>query len=199
MTTILGYARVSTAGQDLDGQLAALASQGVESGQVFTDKPSAAVTTDRPGWAALLHCARGGDTGVVTAVDRLGRSVAEVTRTIAELGERRILLRALREGIDTSTPTGRAVAAIMATLAELELELGRERRAASRDSRRARRLPATKPAKLTLERQQQLRRLAETGEPVHELAKAFGISRATAYRYLSAPVNDPALESRQPL
>lgn len=88
----------------------------------------------------------------------------------------------------------------MATLAELELELelGRERRAASRDSRRARHLPATKPAKLTLERQQQLRRLAETGEPVHELAKAFGISRATAYRYLSAPVDNPALESRQP-
>ena len=137
--------------------------------------------------AALLHYAREGDTAVVTAIDRLGRSVAEVTRTIAELGERRILLRALREGIDTGTPTGRAVAAIMATLAELELERGRERRAASRDSRRARRLPATKPAKLTLERQQQLRRLAATGEPVHELAKAFGISRATAYRYLSAP------------
>ena len=199
MTTILGYARVSTAGQDLDGQLVALAAQGIESGQIFTDKLSGAVNTDRPGLSALLHYAREGDTVVVTAIDRLGRSVAEVTRTIAELGERRILLRALREGIDTSTPTGRAVAAIMATLAELELELGRERRAASRDSRRARRLPATKPAKLTLERQQQLRRLAETGEPVHELAKAFGISRATAYRYLSAPVNDPALESRQPL
>lgn len=198
MTTILGYARVSTAGQDLDGQLVALAAQGVESSQVFTDKLSGAVNTDRPGLAALLHYAREGDTVVVTAIDRLGRSVAEVTRTIAELGERRILLRALREGIDTGTPTGRAVAAIMATLAELELELGRERRAASRDSRRARRLPATKPAKLTLERQQQLRRLAETGEPVHELAKAFGISRATAYRYLSAPANDPALESRQP-
>ena len=139
-----------------------------------------------------------GDTVVVTAIDRLGRSVVEVTRTIADLGRRRILLRTLREGVDTGTPTGRAVAAIMATLAELELELGRERRAASRDSRRARRLPATKPAKLTLERQQQLRRLAATGESVHELAKAFGISRATAYRYLSAPVNDPVLESRQP-
>ena len=198
VTTILGYARVSTAGQDLDVQLAALATQRVESSHIFTDKLSGAVNTDRPGLAALLHYAREGDTVVVTAIDRLGRSVAEVTRTIAELSERRILLRALREGIDTGTPTGRAVAAIMATLAELELELGRERRAASRDSRRARRLPATKPAKLTLERQAQLRRLAETGEPVHELAKAFGISRATAYRYLSAPVNNPALESTQP-
>jgi DNA invertase Pin-like site-specific DNA recombinase len=180
---------VSTTGQDLDGQLTALAAQGVESGQIFTDKLSGAVNTERPGLTALLHYAREGDTVVVTAINRLGRSVAEVTRTIAELGECRIVLRALREGVDTGTPTGRAVAAIMATLAELEL--GRERRAASRDSRRARRLPATKPTKLSLERQQQLRRLAETGEPVHELAKAFGISRATAYRYLSTPVRSP--------
>jgi DNA invertase Pin-like site-specific DNA recombinase len=191
VTTILGYARVSTVGQDLDAQLVALEGAGVEPDQVFTDKLSGAVSTDRPGLTAMLHYAREGDTVVVTAIDRLGRSVAEVTRTIAELGERRILLRALREGVDTDTPTGRAVAAIMATLAELELELGRERRAASRDSRRARSLPATKPAKLSLERQQQLRRLAETGEPVHELAKAFGISRATAYRYLSAPILSP--------
>jgi DNA invertase Pin-like site-specific DNA recombinase len=57
-------------------------------------------------------------------------------------------LRALREGIDTGTPTGRAVAAIMATLAELELELGASAAPLSRDSRRARRLPATKTAKL---------------------------------------------------
>ncbi|WP_349319130.1 recombinase family protein [Mycolicibacterium canariasense] len=115
----------------------------------------------------------------------LGRSAAEVTRTIADLDNRQILLRALREGVDTATPTGRAVAGIMATLAELELELGRERRAASRASRRDRQLPATKPPQLNRERQRQLRRLAATGEPVVELAAAFGISRATAYRYLT--------------
>jgi DNA invertase Pin-like site-specific DNA recombinase len=73
----------------------------------------------------------------------------------------------------------------MATLAELELELGRERRAASRESRRSRQLPATKPPKLSPDRQEQLRRLAATGEPVRELATAFGIGRATAYRYLA--------------
>lgn len=73
----------------------------------------------------------------------------------------------------------------MATLAELELELGRERRAASRQSRRVRGLPGTKPCKLGPDRQEQLRRLAATGEPVCELAAAFGIGRATAYRYLS--------------
>lgn len=178
---------MSTAGQDLDGQLLTLAAQGVESGHIFTDKLSGAVNTDRPGLAALLKYARKGDTVVVTAIDRLGRSVAEVTRTITDLGERQILLRALREGIDTSTPTGRAVAAIMATLAELELELGKERRAASRQSRRSRNMPATKPHKLSSERREQLRRLAATGEPVDQLAAAFGVGRATAYRYLSNP------------
>lgn len=79
----------------------------------------------------MLSYARSGDTVVVAAIDRLGRSVAEVTRTIADFGERRITLRALREGVGTDTSAGRAVAAIMATLAELELELDRERRAAS--------------------------------------------------------------------
>ena len=183
---MLGYARVSTIGRDLDAQLAALDAAGVDPSRVFTDKLSGSAKTARPGLVALLDYARPGDTVVVAAIDRLGRSVAEVTRTIADLGERRITLHFLREGVDTATPTGRAIAAIMATLAELELELGRERRAASRESRRARHLPATKPPKLSPERQEQLRRLAVTGEPVHQLVEAFGIGRATAYRYLSS-------------
>jgi DNA invertase Pin-like site-specific DNA recombinase len=99
----------------------------------------------RPAAVVPAPQARPEDTVVVSAIDRLGRSVAEVSRTIADLGDRRITLRALREGVDTATPAGRAVAAIMATLAELELELGRERRTASRESRRTRGLPATKP------------------------------------------------------
>jgi DNA invertase Pin-like site-specific DNA recombinase len=185
VTAILGYARVSTTGQDLTAQRETLAAAGVDSARVFTDELSGAVGTARPGLAALLDYARTGDTVVVAAIDRLGRSAAEVTRTIADLGKQRIVLRALREGIDTATPTGRAVAGIMATLAELELELGRERRTASRASRRSRQLPVTKPPKLSAERQEQLRRLAATGEPVGELAAAFGIGRATAYRYIA--------------
>ncbi|GAB5901792.1 recombinase family protein [Mycolicibacterium mageritense] len=193
MAATLGYARVSTTGQDLDAQLSALAAAGVDADRMFTDKLSGSARTERPGLAAMLDYARAGDLVVVTAIDRLGRSVAEVTRTIADLSERQILLRALREGVDTGTATGRAVAAIMATLAELELELGKERRAASRESRRNRRLPATKPTKLSPARQEQLRRLAATGEPVRELAAAFGIGRATAYRYLANPVMNPEL------
>ena len=60
---------------------------------------------------------------VVVGIDRLGRNAAEVMTTIRELGERGIVLRSLREGIDTSNATGRMVAGILASLAELELEL----------------------------------------------------------------------------
>ena len=107
VTAITGYARVSTTGQDLDAQRAALIAAGVDPARVFTDKLSGSVKTARPGLAAMLDYARAGDTVVVAAIDRLGRSVAEVTRTIATLGERRITLRALREGIDTGSGRGR--------------------------------------------------------------------------------------------
>jgi DNA invertase Pin-like site-specific DNA recombinase len=66
----------------------------------------------------------------------LARQRAEVMTTIRELGERGIVLRSLREGIDTSNATGRMVAGVLASLAELELELGRERRSAARRASR---------------------------------------------------------------
>jgi DNA invertase Pin-like site-specific DNA recombinase len=74
MTAILGYARVSTTGQDLDAQLAILSATGVETDRVFTDRLSGSARTERPGLAAMLDYARSGDTVVVTAIDRLGRS-----------------------------------------------------------------------------------------------------------------------------
>jgi hypothetical protein len=93
MTAMLGYARVSTIGQDLDAQLAALDAAGVDPSRVFTDKLSGSAKTAWPGLVALLDYARPGDTVVVAAIDRLGRSVAEVTPTIADLanGESRCM------------------------------------------------------------------------------------------------------------
>jgi DNA invertase Pin-like site-specific DNA recombinase len=79
----------------------------VDPARVFTEKLSGSAKSARPGLTAMLDYARHGDIVVVSAIDRLGRSVAEVTRTIADLGQRGITLRALREGIDTATPTGR--------------------------------------------------------------------------------------------
>jgi DNA invertase Pin-like site-specific DNA recombinase len=123
--TQLGYARVSTAHQSLDQQVDALTTAGVDVGRVYSDKLSGTSTREqRPGLASLLDYAREGDAIVVVGIDRLGRNAAEVMATIRELGERGIVLRSLREGIDTSNATGRMVAGVLASLAELELELG---------------------------------------------------------------------------
>jgi DNA invertase Pin-like site-specific DNA recombinase len=103
-----GYARVSTGHQSLDQQLDALTAARVGPNRVYTDKLSGTSTREqRPGLAALLDYARPGDAIVVVGIDRLGRNAAEVMTTIRELRERDIVLRSLREGIDTSNATGR--------------------------------------------------------------------------------------------
>ena len=120
--TQLGYARVSTGHQSLDQQLDALTAKGVDPARVYSDKLSGTSTREqRPGLAALLDYARKGDAIVVVGIDRLGRNAAEVMTTIRELRDREIVLRSLREGIDTSNATGRMVAGVLASLAELEL------------------------------------------------------------------------------
>ena len=127
MSATLGYATASNTEQNLDGQLAALAAAGVDPRRIFTDRLSGSTDKMRAGLLAMLSYARSGDTVVVVALDRLGRSVAEVTQTVADLTERGITLRALKEGLDTATSTGRAVAAVMSSLAELDLEAARHR------------------------------------------------------------------------
>ncbi|MEZ5212435.1 recombinase family protein [Gordonia sp. (in: high G+C Gram-positive bacteria)] len=143
------------------------------------ESASGAAGSTRPVWTECAAWLRPGDVLVVVGIDRLGRSVAEVASVIAELAERGVVVRALREGIDTSTPSGRMTAAILAPVAEMELGLGRERRAASRAARVARSLPATRPRRLTTADDARLVRLRDQGEPVDELVALFGVSRST--------------------
>lgn len=127
MTCTLGYATAGTLGQNLEGQLAALSDAGVDPRRVFTDKLSESADRLRAGLHAMLSYARSGDTVVVVALDRLGRSAAEVARTIADLTERGIRLRTLKEGLDTGTTTGRVVASIITSMAQLDLQSDRQR------------------------------------------------------------------------
>lgn len=182
----LGYARVSTGHQSLDQQVDALAAAGVHPDRIYTDKLSGTSTREqRPGLASLLDYARPGDAIVVVGIDRLGRNAAEVMTTIRDLGERNIVLRSLREGIDTSNATGRMVAGVLASLAELELELGRERRAAAREARRARGQSIGRPKALDPSKAALARRMQAAGEPVSTIATTLGVSRATVYRVLA--------------
>ena len=183
----IGYARVSTDRQSLDQQIDALTAAGVSSERVYTDKLSGTSTREqRPGLGALLDYARPGDAIVVVGIDRLGRNAAEVMMTIRELGERDIVLRSLREGIDTSNSTGRMVAGVLASLAELELELGRERRAAAREARRARGQHIGRPRALDAKKTALAQRMHANGESASTIASALGVSRATVYRVLTA-------------
>jgi DNA invertase Pin-like site-specific DNA recombinase len=184
--TQLGYARVSTTHQSLDQQMDALTAAGVDATRVYTDKLSGTSTRQqRPGLAALLDYARQGDAIVVVGIDRLGRNAAEVMATIRDLGERGIVLRSLREGIDTSNASGRMVAGVLASLAELELELGKERRTAARDARRARGQSIGRPKALDVSKMALAHRMHASGESASTIAKTLGVSRATIYRVLS--------------
>ena len=167
-------------------QVDALTGAGVGPARVYNDKLSGTSTREqRPCLAALLDYAREGDAIVVVGIDRLGRHAAEVMTTIRELGERGIVLRSLREGIDTSNATGRMVAGVLASLAELELELGRERRTAAREARRARGQAIGRPKSMDASKSALAQRMHASGESATTIAAALGVSRATVYRVLA--------------
>lgn len=183
---LLGYARVSTDHQSLDQQTDALTGVGVDPARLYSDKLTGTSTREqRPGLAALLDYARPGDIIVVVGIDRLGRNAAEVMLTIRDLGDRDIVLRSLREGIDTSNATGRMIAGVLASLAELELELLHERQAAAKAARKARGMPIGRPRKLADDKLALAERMRASGEPVPTIAQTLGVSAPTMYRLLA--------------
>jgi DNA invertase Pin-like site-specific DNA recombinase len=180
---LIGYARVSTAKQTTDQQRDALEAVGVT--RIFEDTISGA-KRDRPGLQELLSYAREGDTIVVVALDRLGRSMSHVIQTIEELQERGILIRSLREGIDYSQPLGKMLAGIFASLAEYERALIRERADAAREAARLRGKQTGRPRALSKDQVEQAWTLRAAGFGPTEIAKLVGCSRATVYRALAA-------------
>ncbi|WP_375429507.1 recombinase family protein [uncultured Sphingomonas sp.] len=181
---LIGYARVSTPDQDLSLQTQALEAAGCE--KLFTDKVSGA-KLDRPGLAAALSHARSGDCLVVWKLDRLGRTMKGLVELAGELAARGINLRSLTDGIDTSGPAGRLVFHILASIAEMERELIRERTIAGLAARRGKggggggRKPLLTPRKT-----EQARKLLDAGERPRDVAELVGVSIATLYRRFPA-------------
>jgi DNA invertase Pin-like site-specific DNA recombinase len=130
----VGYTRVSTIAQTLEQQDAALAAAGVT--KTFSDTMSGA-KDDRPGLAALMDYAREGDTVVVWKLDRLGRNTLHILETVKALTDAGVTLISTSDGIDSSTAAGRMVIGVLASMAEFERELVKERTALKRAASRA--------------------------------------------------------------
>lgn len=181
---LIGYARVSTAEQDLTLQLHALREAGCE--RTFSDKASGA-KANRVGLADALSHARPGDVLVVWKLDRLGRTMKGLVDLAADLAERGIGLRSLTDGIDTAGTAGKLVFHIMAAMAEMERDLNRERTtAALAVARREGRVGGRKTV-MTPNRLAAARKLLASGMPMREIAPAIGVSVPTLYRHLPAP------------
>ena len=186
---LIGYARVSTAEQDLIPQLDALGAAGCE--QLFSDKASGA-KLDRAGLMDALSHARAGDVLVVWKLDRLGRSMKGLVDLAADLASRKVELRSLTDGIDTSGTAGKLVFHIMAAMAEMERDLNRERtNAALAVARRAGRIGGRKPS-MTDRKLDAAKKLLASGTRPKDVAATIGVSVATLYRHLPASEREQA-------
>jgi len=179
----VGYTRVSTVAQTLEQQDAALAAAGVT--ETFSDTMSGA-RDDRPGLAALLDYVREGDTVVVWKLDRLGRNTLHVLETVKVLTDRSITLISTTDGIDSSTAAGRMVIGVLASMAEFERELIKERTALKRATSRTNGTRFGRPRKVDdTEHIATAKRMKADGHTAKDVARYLGVSRATLYRYLS--------------
>lgn len=177
---MIGYARVSTAEQDLSLQLDALKHAGVD--RVFTDVASG-TKTNRPGLAEAMNFLREGDTLVVWKLDRLGRSMKGLVDLSAVLDGRGVNLRSLTDGIDTCGAAGRFFFHIMAALAVMERELILERTKAGLEvAKKAGRIGGRKP-KMIPAKTATAERLLRDGMPPKDVADSIGVSIATLYRH----------------
>ncbi len=175
-----GYARVSTDDQATSGQEPELKAAGAE--RIVHETGSGAGRL--PALEALLARLRRGDTLVVTEVSRLGRSTSAVLGLVEDLRTRSVRLVVTRLGVDTATPAGSLVLAVMAALASFEREQLRERQAAGIAAARARGQSLGPQFKLSAEQVQHAAELVRAGTSVSAAAKLMGVSQPTMSRAL---------------
>ncbi len=180
---LVGYARVSTRDQHPEAQTDALATAGCE--KTFTDHASGTLAK-RPALDEALGYLRAGDTLVVTKLDRLGRSVRNLKALADDLQARHVGLRALSQGIDTTTPGGRLFFHMLAAIAEFEHDLIVERTLDGLAAARARGRNGGPKFKMTPNKIAQARAMYDDGKhTVQQIADTFGVSRPTIYRHLT--------------
>ena len=176
----VGYARTSTAEQlhSFEHQQKTLREQGCD--RVFAEHISAK-DTDRPEFQAMMTFVRTGDTLVVTKIDRLVRSMADLMQTIGILKERGVALKILDMNLDTGTPTGQLMIGVIGSVAEFERSLMLERQRVGID--RAKELGRYKGRVPTAKRQKhKVLELLRDQKSAREIGETLSISRASVFR-----------------
>lgn len=178
----VGYARVSSVGQSLDVQLAALDAAGCE--KVFAEKKSGTTTSGRSELSEALSFVREGDTLVVTRLDRLARSATDLHNIVKQLSDKGVSFQCLQQGgMDTASSTGKLLLGVLASIAEFEADIRRERQREGID--RAKAAGVYKGRKPSVDANA-VRALRDQGLGGSEIAKQLGIGRASVYRALNS-------------
>jgi len=182
--TNVGYARVSSTGQDLTVQLEKLEAAGCE--KIFKEKRSG-VDAGRPELKRCLDYLREGDTLLVTKIDRLARSTSDLYRIISTLTEKGAAFKVTDDPtIDTTSRTGRLVMGVLALIAEFENDIRSERQMDGIKKARERGTRFGRKPLLVAETVQKVRNLRKAGKTVPEIMRQTELSKASVYRALSA-------------
>lgn len=190
MSKLIGYARVSTRAQDTDRQVQDLIASGVRRDDLYVDHGVSGARASRPEFDKARAALHEGDTLVVTTLDRLGRSTANMIDLAKELRAAGVGLRVLNLGggdVDTSTPMGEMVFTVMSALAQMERAIKQERTVDSITKRRAAGKDlGGRRAAFTDSQIRHAKNLVDGGASPAEVARDFGMARATLYRRINA-------------
>jgi DNA invertase Pin-like site-specific DNA recombinase len=191
-----GYARVSTAAQDLTVQRDALAALGVEAKRVYVDHGLTGTNRARPELREALAARRAGDMLVVTKLDRLTHSVPDARDIVDELTARGVKLNVGGSVHDPSDPVGRLLFTTLSMIAEFEADLARSRTREGMAVAKAKGRLRGKQPKLKPRQEAHLVELWQGGShTTAELAELFGVGRSTVYRAIhrGGPASAPAV------
>ena len=179
----IGYARVSTAEQDLTAQRDALVGLGVDARHIHVDHGLTGSNRSRPGLEKALAAVRPGDELVVTKLDRLARSIRDAKDIADELADQGVTLRLGSSAYDPTDPMGKMMFNMLATFAEFEADLIRMRTREGMQVAKAKGKLRGKKPKLSGVQEKHLVELYRSGEhTTAELAELFGVARSTVYR-----------------
>ncbi len=177
----IGYARTSTADQlaGFEAQLKELETVGCE--KIFSEQVSSVAV--RPQLQAAIDFAREGDRLIVTKIDRLARSVADLLTIIHTLEQKKVAIRILNLGMDTETPTGKLMLTVLAGVAQFEREIMLERqREGVAKAKAAGKYKGRKP--LPSDIQRKVKDLVKDGVSKAEISRQLNIGEASVYRIL---------------